>query len=373
MAVAAVYGRRQVQEKPALIERRYRKVVATVDGLATAGSSKTWWKSRRAGKRALRYRSRNESVMARKRVQPGTESAARKRSGDFTPPASGINPLLQKPRRRRKAAGEAAGAGLHAGAVRLLDYQRRWVEDDSPLKIVVKARQIGYSFSATLRALLRCLDRKTTWIFLSKGERQSRLLMEKVHEHIHSCGIIADVYESTFFEGASLKQLEVRFPNGSVIYGLPSNPDTARGGAALAGITARRIFSRFSGIDSVTDQPAGGAMVLTVTAQYMTLTVEVGDLVYLSHPLAPNLRTGRRGIYNEIFEVIDKQPDYSKATMTYKLLDMSWLSSKPLSLIAPAGTSAWTLATGSERNRYMFLSSSATGEYSDGTSGKTVW
>jgi len=148
---------------------------------------------------------------------------------------------------------------------------------------------------------------------------------------------------------------------------------TARGGAALAGITARRIFSRFSGIDSVTDQPAGGAMVLTVTAQYMTLTVEVGDLVYFSHPLAPNLRTGRRGIYNEIFEVIDKQPDYSKATMTYKLLDMSWLSSKPLSLIAPAGTPAWASATVPERNRYMFLSSSASGEYSDGTSGKTVW
>ncbi|HUZ46019.1 MAG TPA: terminase family protein [Terriglobia bacterium] len=162
--------------------------------------------------------------MARKKLQPVTESA----------PLQNTKPWRDKPAptergsKRRKARREAA-AGIHAGTVRLLDYQRRWVEDDSALKIVVKGRQIGYSFSATLRALLRCLDRKTTWIFLSKGERQSRLLMEKVHEHIHSCGIIADVYESTFFEGTSLKQLEVRFPNGSVIYGLPSNPDTARG------------------------------------------------------------------------------------------------------------------------------------------------
>jgi phage FluMu gp28-like protein len=113
--------------------------------------------------------------------------------------------------------------------IRLLPYQRRWVEDRSPLKIVVKARQIGYSFSATLEALLRCLECKTTWIFLSKGERQSKLLMEKVQEHIQSCGIVAQAFESTFFEGASQKQLEVRLPNGSVIYGLPSNPDTARG------------------------------------------------------------------------------------------------------------------------------------------------
>ncbi len=113
--------------------------------------------------------------------------------------------------------------------VNLLPYQRRWVEDDSKLKIVVKARQIGYSFAATLRAVWKCLERKTTWIFLSKGERQSRLLMEKVHDHIRSCGVVARCNESTFFEGTALKQLEVRFSNGSVIYGLPANPDTARG------------------------------------------------------------------------------------------------------------------------------------------------
>jgi phage FluMu gp28-like protein len=114
-------------------------------------------------------------------------------------------------------------------ALKLLPYQRRWVEDDSPLKLAVKARQIGYSFAAALRAVLRCLERKTTWIFLSKGERQSRLLMEKVQDHIRSCGVLARALESTFFEGTLIKQLETRFPNGSVIYGLPANPDTARG------------------------------------------------------------------------------------------------------------------------------------------------
>ncbi len=113
--------------------------------------------------------------------------------------------------------------------LQLLPYQRRWVEDDSHLKIVVKARQIGYSFAASIRALLECLKKKTTWIFLSKGERQSRLLMEKVQEHIKSCGILARACESSFFEGTLIKQLEVRFANGSVIYGLPANPDTARG------------------------------------------------------------------------------------------------------------------------------------------------
>ena len=129
----------------------------------------------------------------------------------------------------RSAQDDKPRAEVVSAAIRLLPYQRRWVEDRSPLKMVVKARQIGYSFAATLQALLRCLERKTTWIFLSKGERQSKLLMEKVQEHIQSCGIVAQAFESSFFEGASQKQLEVRLPNGSVIYGLPSNPDTARG------------------------------------------------------------------------------------------------------------------------------------------------
>ncbi len=127
----------------------------------------------------------------------------------------------------------AAVGAIHASpprnAIRLLPYQQRWVDDDSPLKIVVKARQIGYSFAATLRAVMACLERKTTWIFLSKGERQSRLLMEKVAEHARSCGAVVKALESTYFEGSMIRQLETRFPNGSVIYGLPANPDTARG------------------------------------------------------------------------------------------------------------------------------------------------
>jgi phage FluMu gp28-like protein len=114
-------------------------------------------------------------------------------------------------------------------AAQLLPYQLRWVHDTAPLKIVVKGRQTGYSFAATLRAVNQCLRKKTTWIFLSKGERQSQLLMEKVQDHVRYCGMIPQYKVSGFFEGTLTKQLEVRFPNGSVIYGLPANPDTARG------------------------------------------------------------------------------------------------------------------------------------------------
>jgi phage FluMu gp28-like protein len=151
-----------------------------------------------------------------------------KQGTDSTRPSSGAFTGEQ-----RRPANEKKGAAVDLApfkaAAQLLPYQRQWLQDNAPLKIVVKGRQTGYSFAATLRAVIECLKKKTTWIFLSKGERQSQLLMEKVQDHIRFCGMVPQYAQSNFFEGTMTKQLEVRFPNGSVIYGLPANPDTARG------------------------------------------------------------------------------------------------------------------------------------------------
>ncbi len=148
---------------------------------------------------------------------------------------------------------------------------------------------------------------------------------------------------------------------------------TARGGASLAGLTATRIFRRYSGVDPVSGSPRGGAPTSSITSQYMTLTVESGDFAFLSHPLMPNFQTGRRGVFNQIVEVIDKQPNYRDGTMTYKLLDSGWLSSKVLSRAAPTGTPVFTAASSSQRARFAFLASDTTRTYSDGTPAKTIF
>ncbi len=114
--------------------------------------------------------------------------------------------------------------------VQLTTYQQRWVQDKSRFKIALKARQTGFSFAVALEVVLDALARKTTWVLLSRGERQSKELMEKVTQHARAIGIAAEELEATFEAGdAVYKQLEVRFPNGSRIIGLPANPDTARG------------------------------------------------------------------------------------------------------------------------------------------------
>ena len=103
------------------------------------------------------------------------------------------------------------------------------MQDDAKLKIAVKGRQTGFSFAAALRAVLWCLERKRTHILLSKGERQSKLLMEKVRDHLKVRGMVTKFSETKIMEHTSSTQLEARFANGSVIYALPANPDTARG------------------------------------------------------------------------------------------------------------------------------------------------
>ena len=114
-------------------------------------------------------------------------------------------------------------------AVRLLPYQQRWVQDHSRFKLAVKATQIGYSFAAALEAVLDCLERRTLWIVLSRGERQSGEFMQKVLQHVEALRVAAGSLEIASFEKTKVRELAVTFPNGSRIIGLPANPDTARG------------------------------------------------------------------------------------------------------------------------------------------------
>lgn len=175
--------------------------------------------------------------------------------------------------------------------------------------------------------------------------------------------------ELLFVEATSLEQFGLAGQQIIESKGLRSE----RGGVALAGLTATRIFRRYSGINPITRAPLGGAPTLSVTSQFMTLKVEAGDYVFASHPLLPNFETGRRGVATRLYEVIGKQPNYTEGSMTCTLLDSGWARSKVLSRVAPQGTPAFPNASSSARSRYLFISGAATNAYSDGTPGKTIF
>jgi phage FluMu gp28-like protein len=112
----------------------------------------------------------------------------------------------------------------------VLPYQWRWIKDDSQLKIAVWSRQSGKSFAAALRAVIKCMEKRAQYIILSKGERQSRLFMEKVKDFCQVFKEAKFLPEFAEYQGTEEKTMEVYFPhNRSRIIGLPANPDTARG------------------------------------------------------------------------------------------------------------------------------------------------
>jgi phage FluMu gp28-like protein len=130
-----------------------------------------------------------------------------------------------------------------------LQYQREWIDDKSPLKIWKKARQIGFSFCATFRAVTDLVRHKTLWIALSAGQRQSNELAQKAREHVEAISKIEQAARGFEFRedertgvfeehtrpdgivvGVELTQSVIHFPsNKSRMIFLPANPDTARG------------------------------------------------------------------------------------------------------------------------------------------------
>jgi hypothetical protein len=137
-----------------------------------------------------------------------------------------------------------------------------------------------------------------------------------------------------------------------------------RGGMMLSRLLADRIFRRH----------AFEPPIYKFTAQLATLPVELGDYVWLSHPKILDLKTGKLGLSNVVCEVLDKQPNYSRATVDFSLLDTRFISISPAYQIAPAAAGlTYAIATEAEREQYMFISSAAAGgENSDETPGNTI-
>lgn len=121
----------------------------------------------------------------------------------------------------------------------LLDYQKAWLQNPSRFKIGLWARQTGKSFTVSLEAALdAAFNTGTDWVFLSRGERQSKELMRKAKMHLKAITeATSDLMETEVaFGNVTYKQLEIVVEHDlggeSRIIGLPANPDTARGHSA---------------------------------------------------------------------------------------------------------------------------------------------
>jgi hypothetical protein len=96
---------------------------------------------------------------------------------------------------------------------------------------------------------------------------------------------------------------------------------------------ANRLFARFSGIGL-----KGGAPVAQIEAFLLTAPVWTGDYVGVTHPLMPDLLTGELGVTDRLYEVIDREPDYARGRMRYRLLDTGLTGLEGARKFAPSGS-----------------------------------
>jgi phage FluMu gp28-like protein len=91
-------------------------------------------------------------------------------------------------------------------------------------------RQTGKSFLVALFAVMRAIQKTNHLVaVISPTERQSKEFMEKVKKHVEFLKVVGAHFGEEFFKETNINILEVRFPNGSRIVGLPANPDGVRG------------------------------------------------------------------------------------------------------------------------------------------------
>ncbi|HEX5481383.1 MAG TPA: hypothetical protein VFZ08_02000, partial [Terriglobia bacterium] len=138
------------------------------------------------------------------------------------------------------------------------------------------------------------------------------------------------------------------------------------GGMMRAQMIADRIFRRH----------AFAPPVYKVKAFLSALTVELGDYVWLNHPLVADFQIGKMGLANVVCEVVGKSPNYGQGNIQLDLLDTRFINlSKPY-YIAPAtnGVPKWTGAKVGQKAQYLFISQAASGgTYADGAAGNTIF
>ncbi|HEV2498562.1 MAG TPA: hypothetical protein VGY31_03155, partial [Terriglobia bacterium] len=138
------------------------------------------------------------------------------------------------------------------------------------------------------------------------------------------------------------------------------------GGYMRAQMIADRIFRRH----------AFAPPVYKVKAFLSTVTVELGDYVWLTHPLVADFQTGKLGLTSVVCEVTGKRPNYAQGNVEFDLLDTRFVNLTTPYYIAPSasGVPSWPGASAAQKAQYMFVSSAASGgTYADGTVANTIF
>ena len=115
--------------------------------------------------------------------------------------------------------------------MKFLPYQKRWILDDSPLKLYEKTRRGGITYATSYRAVIKCLKRGdgfTQWV----ASRDEVTAKEFITDYVAKWAKLANTsvrgldgtYAEIVDEKHGVSARTVKFRNGARIVSLSSNP-----------------------------------------------------------------------------------------------------------------------------------------------------
>lgn len=132
-------------------------------------------------------------------------------------------------------------------------------------------------------------------------------------------------------------------------------------GFFVAALTSRLVFMRYGFKNLKFDQAAS-------PGRFNGLLYEIGDLLSVTHLQIPDRATGTMGISNKLFEILGKHINWSEGTVTYTMIDASYLSTFGFFKITPDAQADYAASSSGDKAKYMFMTDDL-GMYSNGDSG----
>lgn len=117
---------------------------------------------------------------------------------------------------------------------KLLPYQKRWINDTSPVKVWVKSRRIGASWcdaaDSALVASKSAEDGGMSTFYLSYNKDMTKQYVRDVADWAKKFNLVAGEMEEIVLkdEDKDITIFQVRFASGFVVQGLSSNPSNLR-------------------------------------------------------------------------------------------------------------------------------------------------
>jgi phage FluMu gp28-like protein len=124
-----------------------------------------------------------------------------------------------------------------------LPYQARWIRDQSPLKIVEKSRQIGFSYADSYDSVIKVAPKNARLdVYVSSRDQTQAMLYLRYCKRWATVLKLAaqDLGQVLIDRDKDLAAFCLKFANGLAIYSLSSNPD------AIAGKTGHIKLDEFA-------------------------------------------------------------------------------------------------------------------------------